>query len=862
MLAYSYYIDMLLIMKKNIYALMLLLCVFSFMGRPILVVGQQQKEIEKKKITAKERKKMLKEKIAERKRLQKERALLAKQKKKEKLLAQKQKIKEKKEQQKEILRLKKEQGSITRRQNKNLVKESAKIENKNYNEENKLEPSHEKKQSEVAKLDIPNKSEQSPAVDENLIKAQQNSNSKLMQDALQGGAERAAKTESLAQVKSESKIKVKSSGFKDSLRIAKRRSSKIVTLPYDVPTKNMQHESFVKFGKLHKFTVKGLNTKLYDVFVNGDNYTENINFDTSINILYESVKSQPWENKKADLNISLIANEPWLSFFRTDDYRSSVPHSSYRNYIDKFNEIKADLKKEALSYKDFVGVLEVGANNRKLPMQYELLDTTFYKSYYLLFVSRVDLLKDYHNNFVNQVANLDTVRYNEVLRYKQKVQNAINNFVSSKKVIGLAMDSLFNYVRSLDEFYKATFTDPISYEGAELETQKKHFLKTFNLPESLDTAGIAEVISAIRTKILTQKKHIINSFAKVGDAYKSLEAYILQSRDYVDIYHHKYQDIISVLDKMDAFVNKELSLQDRNIRLSEIVENLYRRLMLEYEVMRNQIKDNIVNMDAKVSSYGNFLSNNMSYDRIKDDYQKLRNTLDLYLQDDIYDKLALLVEKIFVNNNDENNFYVDSKVMRIRTTDFVDYNLLVQPKKNLPKQMLPKFTTIRESFRFPVYGGFVHTVSLNLGTNVSFVPQYKLNPVTNDNANDNYTIVQDGSSTKAKFNLGVAYNFLYRTKNSNFRYGGNVGLLLDLTNLLTFERTKVLFGPALQFYDRLLLSAGVTLGAEPRLKSEYRPNQNISIRSNLNGNVNNVIKQIHNNNFAVGIYFSAGITLF
>lgn len=35
----------------------------------------------------------------------------------------------------------------------------------------------------------------------------------------------------------------------------------------------------------------------------------------------------------------------------------------------------------------------------------------------------------------------------------------------------------------------------------------------------------------------------------------------------------------------------------------------------------------------------------MSYDRIKDDYQKLRNTLDLYLQDDIYDKLALLVEK-------------------------------------------------------------------------------------------------------------------------------------------------------------------------------------------------------------------------
>lgn len=80
----------------------------------------------------------------------------------------------------------------------------------------------------------------------------------------------------------------------------------------------------------------------------------------------------------------------------------------------------------------------------------------------------------------------------------------------------------------------------------------------------------------------------------------------MQSRDYVDIYHHKYQDIISVLDKMDAFVNKELSLQDRNIRLSEIVENLYRRLMLEYEVMRNQIKDNIVNMDAKVSSYGNF----------------------------------------------------------------------------------------------------------------------------------------------------------------------------------------------------------------------------------------------------------------
>lgn len=67
-------------------------------------------------------------------------------------------------------------------------------------------------------------------------------------------------------------------------------------------------------------------------------------------------------------------------------------------------------------------------------MQYELLDTTFYKSYYLLFVSRVDLLKDYHNNFVNQVANLDTVRYNEVLRYKQKVQNAINNFVSSKKL--------------------------------------------------------------------------------------------------------------------------------------------------------------------------------------------------------------------------------------------------------------------------------------------------------------------------------------------------------------------------------------------------------------------------------------------
>lgn len=840
-------------MKRNIYALILLLFAFLWGGHTYAI--EQQAGAEKNKLTAKERKKMIEEKAAERKRLQKERLAIAKQKKKEKLLSQKQKLKEKKEQQKETLRLRKEKIALKKSGHKptNVAKDDK------TNAETKIESSKPVENAvavQQAKPELQKKQEKpsSPSV----VIANSESANKLAKEA-------DPKLVSTNSPKEET-LKAKVNDFstkvsRDSIRAAKRQQARIVALPYDVPTHNMQHENFVKYGKLHQFKVKGINKYLYDVFVNGDNYTESLDFDTSIGRLYDNVKSQPLESKKTNLNVSLIANEPWLSFFKAEDYRSALPPSAYSNYINKFNEIKKELKKEALSYKDFVGVLEVGDKNRHLPMQYELLDTTFYKSYYLLFVSRVDLLKDYHNAFVNQAANLDTVRYAELVRYKKKVEKEIRVFVDAKKTIDLALDTLLTYVRSLDEFYKVAFTDPVAYEGAELETQKKRFLTAFNLPETLDSGGMAEVRSAIRAKVLAQKKRIISSLAIAGDAYKSLEAYILQSRDYVDIYHRKYQDAIKSLDKMDEFVNKELSLQDRNIRLSEIVENLYRRLMLEYEVMRNQVKDNIGNMDAKVNTYGAFLTGNMSYERIRNDYESLRNTLGLYLQDDVYDKLALLVEKIFVNTNDANNFSVEAKVARIRTTDFVDYNLLVQPKKNLPKHMVTKFTTIRESFRFPVYGGFLHTVGLSLGTNLSFVPSYKLNPNDN-NSGDSYTIVQDGSSTKAKLHLSVAYNFLYRTKNPNFRYGGNAGLLLDLSNLLYLGNTKVLLGPALQFYDRLLLSVGITLGAEPTLKSEYKPNQNISIRTNLNGNPNNIIQQLHNNKFAVGLYFSAGISLF
>lgn len=834
---------MLQIMKRNIYALTLLLWIG--MGVLGVVKAEQQVGAEKKRLTPKERKKMIDEKIAERKRLQKEREAMIKQKKKEKLLAQKQKLKEKKEQQKETLRLKKERLAMknsARKAGDKVKDEIAKADNKRG--ASRLDNLAQKKADEGRKS----------------VKQVENTAKKTEQNIGKVAKEQEAKVAKKEQAVVTRVHDLSSQASRDSIRAARRQKARIVALPYDVPTKRMEHENFVKYGKLHQFKVKGLNTRLYDVFVNGENYTESLAFDTSLATLYAEVKSQPLEVKKADLNVSLIANEPWLSFFRADDYRSSIPKSAYKNYIDKFNEIKAELKKEALSYKDFVGVLEVGDKNRRLPMQYELLDTTFYKSYYLLFVSRVDLLKDYHNAFVNQVANLDTVRYSEVVAYKKKVEKGISTFVSAKKNIDQALDTLQRYVRALDEFYKAVFTDPAVYEGLELEEQKKRFFVAFNLPASLDTGGVAEVRSAIRAKILAQKKRVVSSLAVAGDAYKSLEAYILQSRDYVEVYHRKYQDAVQALEKMDNFVNKELSLQDRNIRLSEIVENLYRRLMLEYEVMRNQVKDNIGNMDIKVNSYGSFLSGNMSYEKIRADYEKLRNTLGLYLQDEVYDKLALLIERIFVNNNDEHNFLMEAKVQRIRTTDFVDYNLLIQPKRNLPKQMVPKFTTIRESFRFPVYGGFIHTVSLSLGTNLSFVPRYKL--VAEGNSADQYKIVKDGSSTKAKLHLGVAYNFLYRTQNPNFRYGGNAGLLLDFTNLLHLGNTKVLLGPALQFYDRLLLSLGITLGAEPTLKSEYKPNQVISIRNNFNNNPNNVLQQLHTNSFAVGMYISAGISLF
>lgn len=783
------------------------------------------------KLSKKEREQLVKERMEERKRLKKEKEAEMKKKKKEKEKLAKQKQKEKKEQQKQLVKLKEEKMKLLQEEKKNAKKQTAKV-------------NAPKKDAPPLVAALPEK--ENPPVRNPNDKDNKVSRTAPLQTVVANEGALPQKTQTSEQP-------------------ALKNKAVIRELRYDFPAKEMLDEGFLKSGKLYQFHIKGLNPRLYNITINGETYAAATRVDPSLLRSYDYIKELPIGKSQNNLHASLVSSAAWGDYLKQERYVSSKDARAYRDYVTDFTDIKTELKKEAVSYKDFVGVLEVNAA-KKLPMQYELLDTTFYKSYYLLFVSRVDLLRDYYTAFLNQMANLDTIRYKEVMQYQSTIEQSIERFVKAKKNIYGALDILGKYVRAIGEYQRLLYTDPEAYDVASIKKLKTEFLNTFEISIEADSSGLVGISNTIRAKINQLRLTIQSNLAAADKEFKALQAYLIHTQDYSEVYIKKHKAIMQSLEQMNRFVDKELSLQNRNIRFSEIVENLYRRLMLAYEQMKNDIKDNADNMYAKVKGLNDFLATDLNYDRVQQDYKQLLEGAKWYLPDSLYTKLSFLATNIYAYVGDSLNFDIASKIQRIPQTDFVDYAVDIRPRKNLPANMVLKYGAFSENFRFPVYGGFVHTLSLGLGLNLSFTQAYRLTPVNAvngaDNTTDNYRIVGDGGATKAKLHIAAMYHFFYRAKNPNVKYGGGVGLLLDLTNLIDLSRTKVLLGPSLLFYDRFVLTAGITLGAEPKLQNSFQPNQVLSLQNNLNNDINDVRGKLHSNAFAVGAFINLGISLF
>lgn len=786
-----------------------------------------------KRMTAKEKQKAINERLAKRKAEQKEKMAQMRRERQEKERERKQQLEEKRDKQRQLAKLKKASKSAALAQNtkqtdgragerSSPVNPPAITANKQPNQPNQ---NAQKKQAKLTDKKNNNKAEQGKSSRQNTV-------------AMVPSAD------------------TTTAGETD------RNKPKVFPVIYDVPQKSLLSDGFVKYGKLHQFHVRGINTKLYDVFVNGEGYTHSNVLDSNLFLQHRQLGLLPLHTQKKNIASSFVQAQPWSDFFRRGDYKSAISAQAYRDYVDDFNTIKTELKKEALSYRDFVGVLEVNPGQKRPSMQYELLDTTFYKSYYLLFVSRVDLLKDYYNALLYRIASVDTVRYREVIAYKQKMSASWVRFSEAKAKIDTALGNLADIIRVTGEYFKLVYADPVAYSPEDLVVFKQKFFLSLGLSSQADSAGALGVSNAIRAKIGAIKKRILSNAEKAEREFSSLRAYIAQAQNSIETYQKHYDELVVRLKQINDFVDRELSLKNRNVRFSELVENLYRRLMIEYETMRNNVKENLENMNERVNGYRDFLVQDFTYNQLQSNYEGFHENVKAYLSDSVYDGLSSLLVSTYSFLSDSSHFDVASKVKRIRESDFVEYRVSVTPKRHLPSFVVTKYPAFTQDFRLPVYGGIVHNMSIGLGTNVSFEQQFRLGGETSVNNNiTQYQIVPDENAVKAKLHIHLLYNFFYRTKNVNFRYGGGAGLLLDFTDLLDFSRTKVLLGPSVQFYERFVLNAGITLGVEPTLRANFLQDRRVGALV-VNQNINDIHGLLHQNRFAIGAFIGVGVSLF